>query len=130
MTAPSIFRIGLLRLTDAAPLIMATVLLLIPLHAAAWGVRVASMHAINGVAVGWLLVEVVFAGVEQPLVWTIPSNDGLNTVGVVFLGALVILVFVLAHIESAALNSLAGSVAFAGAMLLLALCGRYIGDER
>ncbi len=100
--------------------VMATVLALWPLHAAAWGARIASMHAVNGAALGWLLVEIACGDVEQPLVRTIPPNDALNTVGAVFLGAIVICVFVLAGIETVALASPAASVLFPAVMLLLA----------
>ncbi|MFL6278601.1 MAG: hypothetical protein ACJ731_00680 [Vicinamibacterales bacterium] len=98
----------------------ATVLLLFPLHAAAWGVSIAAAHAINGAALGWLLVEIACAAVEQPLVRTIPPSDGLNTVGVVLLGITVLIVLVLARIELAALSATGGTFAFAAVMVLLA----------
>lgn len=97
---------------------VATVLALFPLYASAWGPSLATMHAINGAALGWLLVEAACASVERPLVSTIPPNDGLNTVGVVLLGATILLVLVLGAIERAALNSIAGTLAFAGAMMI------------
>jgi hypothetical protein len=106
--------------------IAAVVLLLAPLHTAAWGVRVASLHAVNGVILGWLLVEVACASVEQPLVSTIPPNDGLNTVGAVFLGAIVIGVFVLARIERAALATTGKSATFAAVLILVAVVVRQI----
>jgi hypothetical protein len=108
---------------------MATVLLLLPFHAAAWGVSIAAMHAVNGTAVGWLLVEVACADVEQPLVLTIPPNDGLNTVGVVLLGAMVIVVFVLAHIERSALTGWVPTIRFAVAILFVAACVRHFGEK-
>jgi hypothetical protein len=101
------------------------VLLLAPLHAAAWGTATAAAHAANGLALGWLLIETVSATVERPLVTTIPPNDGMNTVGAVFLGAIVIAVFVLARIERAALGGHVGIVAFPLAVLVLAACIHY-----
>jgi len=109
--------------------VVATVLLLFPLHAAAWGVSVAAAHAINGVALGWLLVEVACASVERPLIWTIPPSDGLNTVGVVLLGATVIAVLVLGAIERAALGTLAGTTAFAALLLLAAAIVRHVNER-
>lgn len=100
--------------------VVLTVVALLPVHAAAWGWDIALLHALNGAAIGWLLVEAACASVEQPLVSTIPSNDGLNTVGVVFLGATVLLMFVLAHIEGVALTDAVGRVAFPSVMLLFA----------
>ena len=109
--------------------VVATVLLLFPLHAAAWGVSIAAAHAINGVALGWLLVEIACASVERPLVSTIPPSDGLNTVGVVLLGATVIVVLVLGAIEQAALKAPTATAAFAGAMLLAAAAVRYFNEQ-
>ena len=109
--------------------VVATVLFLFPLHAAAWGVSAAAAHAINGVALGWLLVEVACAGVERPLVSTIPPSDGLNTVGVVLLGATVIVVLVLGAIERAALTVSAGTAAFAGVLLIAAAVVRYANER-
>ena len=109
--------------------VTAAVLVLLPLHAAAWGVRIASMHAINGVVLGWLLVEIACGDVEQPLVRTIPSNDALNTVGAVFLGAIVIGVFIMAQIERAALTRPVSSVLFAVVMVSLAMWVRHIHER-
>lgn len=109
--------------------IVATVLALFPLHASAWGSSVAAMHAINGAALGWLLIEVACASVEQPLVWTIPPNDGVNTVGVVLLGVTVMAVLVLGAIERAALASRVGTLAFAGVMLIAAACVRHVNEQ-
>jgi hypothetical protein len=109
--------------------VVATVLLLFPLHAAAWGSSIAAAHAINGVALGWLLVEVACASVERPLVWTIPPSDGLNTVGVVLLGATVIVVLVLGAIEQAALTARTATAAFAGVMLLAAAIVRHVNER-
>jgi hypothetical protein len=121
------FRAGVRRGMIAA--MLAAVGLLLPLHAAAWGLPVALMHAVNGCALGWLLVEAACASVEQPLVQTIPPSDGLNTVGVVLLGALVIVVLVLSRIEVAALNSTAGVAAFAGGLLFVAACLRHVNEQ-
>jgi len=109
--------------------ILGTVLLLFPLHAAAWGRSIAAAHALNGAALGWLLVEIACASVERPLVWTIPPSDGLNTVGVVLLGATVIVVLVLAAIERAALSASIGTVAFAGVMLIAAAIVRHVNES-
>jgi len=109
--------------------VVATVLVLFPLHAAAWGPSIATAHAVNGVALGWLLVEVGSADVEQPLVLTIPPSDGLNTVGVVMLGATVIVVLVLGAIERAALATIAGTAAFAATLLVAAAAVRYFGER-
>jgi hypothetical protein len=121
------FRAGVRRGMIAA--MLATVALLLPLHAAAWGVPIAVMHAVNGGALGWLLIEAACASVEQPFVQTIPPSDGLNTVGVVLLGALVIVVLVLSRIEVAALSSTAGVAAFAGSLLLIAVCLRHVNEQ-
>jgi hypothetical protein len=105
--------------------IVATVVivaLLVPLHAAAWGAATAAAHAANGIALGWLLVETVSASVDTPLIATIPPNDGLNTVGTVFIGVIVIAVFVLARIERAALTGQLSTVAFTVTILLVAAC--------
>jgi hypothetical protein len=109
--------------------VIATVFLLFPLHAAAWGVSAAAAHAINGVALGWLLVEVACASVERPLVWTIPPSDGLNTVGVVLLGATVIVVLVLGAIERAALTAVATTALFATALAAAALIVRHVNER-
>jgi hypothetical protein len=109
--------------------VVATVSVLFPLHAAAWGPAIATAHAVNGVALGWLLVEVGSADIEQPLVWTIPPSDGLNTVGVVLLGVTVIVVLVLGAIEKAALATIGGTVAFAGTLLVAAAAVRYFGER-
>lgn len=109
--------------------IVAIVLVLLPIHAVAWGVSTAVLHATNGVALGWLLVEVACASVEQPLVWTIPSSDGLNTVGVVFLGVIIILVLVLAHVERAALDNIVATFTLASALMLLAAFVRHLNER-
>ena len=109
--------------------VVATALSLFPLHAAAWGVSVATRHAVIGIALGWLLVEVGSANIEQPLVSTIPPSDGLNTVGVVLLGATVIVVLVLGAIERAALTTFAGTAAFAATLLVAAAAVRYFNER-
>ena len=105
------------------------VALLVPLHAAAWGAPVAAAHAANGIALGWLLVETVSASVDTPLIATIPPNDGLNTVGTVFIGAMVIAVFVLARIERAALGGQLSAMAFTTAILILAACVHHASER-
>ena len=119
-------RVGLLTVA------VALVLLLVPLYAAAWGVRIASLHAINGAVLAFLLVEVACGNVEQPLIRTIPPNDALNTVGAVFLGAIVIFVFMLARIERVALASGLASVVFAVVILFVGMCvhGLHERDHR
>jgi hypothetical protein len=104
--------------------IVITVVVLIPVHAAAWGWPLALPHALNGALAGWLLAEAACGTVEEPLIATIPPNDGLNTIGVVFLGAIVILVFVLARIERVSLTTTVGSGLFPSVMLLLAVVAR------
>jgi hypothetical protein len=106
--------------TGVLTAVAVTVLVLVPLHAVAWGMWIAFMHAVNGAALGWLLVEIACGDVEQPLVRTIAPNDALNTVGAVFLGAVVIAVFIVARIERAALTGGVASVAFPLIMLSLA----------
>jgi hypothetical protein len=80
-------------------------------------------------ALGWLLVETVSASVDTPLIATIPPNDGLNTVGTVFLGAIVIAVFVLARIERAALGGPVGAIGFTTAILFLAGCVHHASER-
>ncbi len=109
--------------------IIGTVLLLFPLHAAAWGGSIASAHALNGAALGWLLVEIACASVERPLVWTVPPSDGLNTVGVVLLGTVVIAVSVLARIEREALTDAAGTIAFPIVIVLAAALVRHLNER-
>jgi hypothetical protein len=123
----ALFRNGVRLAAFAATTII--VALLAPLHAAAWGGPVAAAHAVNGIALGWLLIETVSASVDTPLMATIPPNDGLNTVGTVFIGAIVIAVFVLARIERAALGGPFSAIAFTAAILLLA-AGVHYASER
>jgi hypothetical protein len=103
---------------------MAVVVLLIPMYARAWGLPLAIRHGVSGAALACVLVETACGSVNRPLVSTIPPNDGLNTVGVVFLGALVLLAFVLARIERAALATFSQTALFAGALLVVAFCFR------
>ena len=109
--------------------VVATVLSLFPLHAAAWGISAAAGHAIIGLALGWLLVEVACASVERPLVWTVPPSDGLNTVGVVLLGAMVIAVLVLGAIERMALTAGTSTAAFASALAAAAVIVRHLNER-
>ena len=106
-----------------------TVLALVPLHAAAWGARTATMHDVVGAALGWLIVEIACGDVEQPLVRTIPPNDALNTIGTVFLGAIVIGVFILARIERAVLTHGAATFALALAVGSLAMWVRRVHER-
>ena len=80
-------------------------------------------------ALGWLLVETVSASVDTPLIATIPPNDGLNTVGTVFIGAMVIAVFVLARIERAALGGQLSGIAFTMTILFLAACVHHASER-
>lgn len=107
---------------------VATSLALFPLHAAAWGSSIAAVHALNGAALGWLLVEVACASVERPLVWTIPPSDGVNTVGVVLLAATVLVVLVLGAIERATLTTTIGTIGFAGVIMAAAACVRRVNE--
>lgn len=111
-------RHGVLTITIALPLV------LIPVYARAWGVPVAIRHAVNGAALAWVLVEAACGSVDRPLIRTIPPNDALNTVGVVFLGGLVMLAFVLAHVERTALATSSQSSLFAGALSVVAVYAR------
>jgi hypothetical protein len=81
-----------------------TVAAMLPIHVRAWGGITALTHALNGVVLGWLLVEASLADVRRPLVDSIPPSDGLNTVGVVLLGGAVLLVFVVSKIEAVTLG--------------------------
>ena len=100
--------------------VVAILVLLLPVYRAAWGLSVALLHTMNGMALGWLLVEIAFANVDKPLVWTIPPSDSLNTEGVVRLGAAVIAIFAVAHIELAALSAGIGRIIFTVALLVIA----------
>jgi hypothetical protein len=102
----------------------ALILVLIPMYARAWGILLAIRHAVNGAALAYVLVEGACGSVDRPLVRTIPTNDALNTVGVVFLGVLVMLAFVLAHIERAALPTSSQTALFAGTLLVVAVFSR------
>jgi hypothetical protein len=106
-----------------------TVGVLLPLHAAAWGMRISALHGATGIALGWLLIEAVSLTVDRPLVTTIPSNDALNTVGAVALGATVIAVVALAHFERAALTDDAKAIGLVVVLLLAAAGLRYFSDR-
>jgi hypothetical protein len=103
---------------------IAVIVVLIPMYARAWGIPLAIRHAVNGAALACVLVERACGGVDRPLIRTIPPNDALNTVGVVFLSVLVMLAFVLAHIERAALATFSQTALFAGALLVVAVYSR------
>jgi hypothetical protein len=104
---------------------IALVLVLFPVHLRAWGGALALRHAVNGAALAWVLVEIACGSVDEPLIATIPPHDAMNTVGVVFLGSIVILVIVLAHIERATLATARSSALFAGFLLVIALYSRW-----
>ena len=84
------------------------VAVLFPIARLQWGWKIAIAHAVDGLAIGWLLVELAMIDVERPLVVSIPPSDGMNTVGVVLGGAAVIAIFIAAHVELATLTSTAG----------------------
>ena len=64
---------------------------------------------------------------RAPLVWTIPPSDGLNTVGVVPLGATVIVVRCWRH-RTSSLTDAVHTAAFAGVMLSLAAIARHVNE--
>lgn len=98
-----------------------TVALVLPIHLANWGVFVAGLHALNGLALGALLVDGALYEVERPIVDSIPPADGLNTVGVTLLGGAAVLLFAISKFESVALMHRDSAIVFSG--LLLALHG-------
>jgi hypothetical protein len=106
------------------------VVLLLPLHAAAWGLRIAIVHAAIGMAAGWLLVEAVSHTVERPLVTTMPSNDALNTVGAVALGSTVLAVFALTQFELAALADTRLASAMVLVLVITAAALRYASNRQ
>lgn len=108
---------------------LAGIVVLVPMNARAWGLPLAIRHAVNGAALACVLVETACGGVNRPLVRTIPPNDALNTVGVLFLGALMILAFVLARIERAALASVSLTALFAGTLLAGAVYARALNSR-
>ena len=111
--------------------IVATVLLLFPLHAAAWGSRQSPRHTPSTVQpLGGCSSRSPAQSVERPLVWTIPPSDGLNTVGVVLLGATVIVVLVLGAIERASSDGPVRTATFAGVMLILAAIVRHVNETK
>jgi hypothetical protein len=93
-------------------LVVATVGILYPIARLQWGSRLALAHAINGVVIGWLFVELAMVDVSRPLVVSIPPSDGVNTVGVALGGAAVIAIFIAAHIERFMLGSTIGVVLY------------------
>lgn len=97
----------------AGLILMATVVaVLFPIARSQWGWRIAIAHAADGLAIGWLLVEMAILDVDRPLVVSIPPSDGMNTVGVVITGAAVIAIVIAAHIELSTLFSTAGVVLY------------------
>jgi hypothetical protein len=107
-----------------------TVAVLYPVAHFEWGWRLAAAHAVDGLAIGWLLVEAATAGVERPFVVSIPPSDGVNTVGVVLGGAALTAVFVAAHIERSTIFSPAGVVAYPLACAAIACAIRVSGTRR
>jgi hypothetical protein len=95
------------------------VLAMLPIHVEAWGIIIAWTHALNGIVLGWLLVEASVAEVRRPLVDSIPPADGVNTVGVVLLGGTVLLVFVVSKIEAATLRGPLTSALFSLAIIAI-----------
>jgi len=89
-------------------LVATVVAVLFPMAQSQWGWRMAIAHAADGLAIGWLLVEMAILDVDRPLVVSIPPSDGMNTVGVVIGGATVIAIFIAAHIELLTLTSRVG----------------------
>jgi hypothetical protein len=108
---------------------LAAIVVLMPMNARAWGLPLAIRHAVNGAALACALVEIGCGSVSYPLIRTIPPDDALNTVGVVLLGVLVILAFVLAGIERAALASLSLTALFAGTLLGVAVYARALNSR-
>jgi hypothetical protein len=97
----------------AGLLLTATVVaILLPIARAQWGWSIATAHAADGLAIGWLLVELAIVDVDRPLVVSIPPSDGMNTVGVVVGGAAVIAIVIAAHIELSTLTSPTGALLY------------------
>lgn len=114
---------GGVRLVGLA-LVGATVALVLPFDAVQWGWTAALAHAVDGAAVGWLLVEAAMADVDRPLVVSLPPSDGMNTVGVVLGGAAVIVIFIAAHIELYTLTTITGCILFPLSFALMAVAVR------
>jgi hypothetical protein len=105
-------------------LALLTVALLLPLGAADWGWMMALLHAIDGAAIGWLILEIAMIDVERPLVVSIPPSDGVNTVGVILLSTAVIVTFIIAHIEMFTLMTTMGRLLFPLSLAAIALSVR------
>jgi hypothetical protein len=99
-------------------IVVATVLLLFPIHLASWGPFVAAAHAFNGIALGYLMVNFALHEIDRPLVDSIPPADGLNTVGVVLLGGATILVFMMSKMEAVALRDRVSAIVFSAILLV------------
>jgi hypothetical protein len=98
-------------------IVVLTVALLFPIHIASWGPFVACLHALNGLAIGVLLVDGALYEVERPIVDSIPPADGLNTVGVTLLGGAALLLFAISKFESVALMHRESAVVFSALLL-------------
>jgi hypothetical protein len=90
---------GGVRLVGVVAIVL-TVVGMLPIHVEAWGPGIAVTHALNGIVLGWILVEASLREARRPLVDSIPPADGVNTVGVGLLGGAVLLVFVVSKIEA------------------------------
>jgi hypothetical protein len=110
------FRAGVRR--GGIAIVVLTVALLLPIHVANWGWFVAGLHALNGLALGVLLVDGALYEVERPIVDSIPPADGLNTVGVTLLGGAVVLLFAISKFESVALRDRQSAVVFSALLLV------------
>jgi hypothetical protein len=93
-------------------LMLMTVALLLPFSATNWGWTVALLHAIDGIAIGWLIVEIAMVDVDRPLIVSLPPSDGVNTVGVVLLATGMLVMFIMAHIEQSTLMTMTGRAVF------------------
>jgi len=93
-------------------LIVATVGMLFPIARWQWGSNLALAHAVDGLAIGWVFVELAMTGIDRPLVVSIPPSDGLNTVGVALGGAAAICIFIAAHVERFTVGSSVGVVVY------------------
>lgn len=109
------FRRGVRR--GGIAIVALTVALLLPIHVANWDPFVAGLHALNGLAIGVLLVDGALYEVERPIVDSIPPADGLNTVGVTLLGGAAILLVAISKFESVALRHRESAVVFSAILL-------------
>jgi hypothetical protein len=97
---------------------------LFPIARSQWGWTAAIGHAVNGLAIGWLLVEMAMLDVDRPMVVSIPPSDGMNTVGVVLGGTAMIAIFIAAHIERFTLVSSTGVLVYPVVVAAIALSVR------